>query len=220
MMRGLYEFLAGPALWVSFLVFFIGLAIRIASLYGLSRERDRVFYNHMDWSWGLRSIVHWLVPWWSASTRSQPVFSFVFFLFHVCLFAIPIFLNAHNLLWHESFGISPWSMPDGLSDILTIVFLCCAVFLLVRRLYRPEVRILTSLWDYTLLVLTTLPFLTGFLAYHQMGSYPFLLVLHIFSAEVLLIVIPFSKLGHILLFFFSRSFIGFEMGQRRGARSW
>lgn len=219
-MHGMYEFLTGPALWVTFLIFFGGLIVRIACLYGLSRERDRVFYNHMDWKWAFRSMVHWLVPWWSASTRSQPVFSLAFFLFHLCLFGVPIFLNAHNLLWYESFGIKLWSLPDGTADVLTMVFLGCAAFLFARRLFRPEVRILSSLWDYTLLILTMLPFLTGFLAFHQVGPYPFMMVLHVLSAEILLILVPFSKLGHVVLFFFSRAFIGFEMGQRRGARAW
>ena len=90
----------------------------------------------------------------------------------------------------------------------------------IRRLVRPEVRILTSVWDYTLLLLTLAPFVTGVLAYHQWGPYETILILHILFAEVLLIVIPFSKLGHIILFFFTRAFIGFEMGGRRGARTW
>jgi nitrate reductase gamma subunit len=106
------------------------------------------------------------------------------------------------------------------ADILTVILIGCTIFLIVRRLVRPEVRILTTLWDYTLLVLTTLPFVTGFLAYHQRGSYEVMLLLHVFFAEVLLIIIPFSKLGHIILFFFTRAFIGIEMGGRRGARPW
>jgi hypothetical protein len=47
-----------------------------------------------------------------------------------------------------------------------------------------------------------------------------MLILHIIFSEILLILIPFTKLGHMILFFFTRAFIGFEMGGRRGARSW
>jgi len=113
-----------------------------------------------------------------------------------------------------------WTLPDGVADILTMATMAALIFLFLRRLIRPEVRILTTAWDHTLLGLTLLPFLTGFLAYHQWGPYPLMLILHILSAEVLLLIIPFSKLGHMVLWFFSRSFIGFEMGGRRGARSW
>ena len=216
----MYAFLTGPALWMTFIIFIGGLIVRVGFLIGLSRERDRVFYNHANMSWGLRSIFHWLLPLGSVSIRQQPIFALVFYLFHVCLLAVPLFLNAHNLLWDESFGMSLWSMSDKLADILAMVVIGCGIFLFVRRLVRPEVRILTSAWDYTLLLLTLAPFVTGVLAYHQWGPYDVMLILHVLFGEVLLIVIPFSKLGHIILFFFTRAFIGFEMGERRGARSW
>jgi nitrate reductase gamma subunit len=216
----MYAFLTGPALWMTFIIFIGGLIVRVGFLVGLSRERDRVVYNHANMSWGLRSIFHWLLPLGSVSIRQQPIFALVFYVFHVCLFAVPLFLNAHNLLWDESFGVSLWSMSDKLADILAMVVIGCGIFLFVRRLVRPEVRILTSAWDYTLILLTLAPFVTGVLAYHQWGPYEVMLILHVLFSEVLLIVIPFSKLGHIILFFFTRAFIGFEMGERRGARSW
>lgn len=219
-MHHLYTFLTGPALWLTFTIFFGGLIVRVAYLYGLSRERDRVLYNHASLQWALRSIAQWLIPWGSASMRSQPVFTLVFFVFHICLLAVPVFLLAHNTLWDEAFGVSPWSMPEKVADVLTMVLMATVVFLPLRRITKPEVRILTSPWDYTLLLLTLMPFLTGFLAYHQWGPYQAMLILHILFSEILLIIIPFSKLGHMVLFFFSRSFIGFEMGGRRGARSW
>lgn len=219
-MNDLYDFLTGPALWAAFTVFVVGLIVRVAYLLGLSKERDRVFYNHVDLKWALRSIMHWLVPLGSVSLRTQPLFSIAYFVFHVCLLGVPLFLLAHNTLWQEAFGIWLPSLPDSLADILTVVFMVAAMGLLVRRLVRPEVRILTGAWDYFLLLLTTAPFVTGFLAYHQIGPYKLTLILHILFAEILLIVIPFSKLGHIILFFPSRAFIGFEMGTRRGTRTW
>jgi nitrate reductase gamma subunit len=219
-MNDFYEFLTGPALWAAFIIFIVGIVVRVAYLYGLSRERDLVFYNHVDLKWGFRSIIHWLIPLGSVSLRTQPLFAIAFFIFHVCLLGVPIFLLAHNTLWQEAYGISLPSLPDSLADVLTVLFVLSALVLLVRRIVRPEVRILSTAWDYFLLVLTSAPFVTGFLAYHQIGPYKLTLILHILLSEILLIVIPFSKLGHIILFFFSRAFIGFEMGTRRGARTW
>ncbi len=218
--NSIYRFLSGPALWFAFTVFLGGLALRLGFIYWLSRKKDPVIYNHASFSWGLKSILFWLIPWGTVSMRSQPVFTAAVFLFHISLLAVPLFLSAHNILWEEAFGVSLWSMPDAWADALTFVFLATAVFVVVRRIVRPEVRILTSAWDYTLIALTTLPFLTGLLAYHQIGPYTLMLPLHIALSEILLIVIPFSKLGHMLLFFFTRAFIGFELGGRRGARSW
>ncbi|MEM5790418.1 MAG: hypothetical protein AAGU11_24110, partial [Syntrophobacteraceae bacterium] len=74
--------------------------------------------------------------------------------------------------------------------------------------------------DYFLLLLTMAPFVTGFLAYRQIGPYEVMLIAHILTAEILLIAIPFTKLGHAVLFFFTRALIGFEMGERRGAQTW
>jgi nitrate reductase gamma subunit len=216
----MYPFLAGPALWAAFIIFIGGLIIRIAHLYYLSRRKDQVVYNHTSFSWGLKSILHWLLPWGSAYMRHQPVFSFMAFIFHITLLAVPLFLDAHNILWDESWGFSLWSLPDALSDAMTVILLVSIIFLVIRRLVRREVRILTETWDYVLLGLTALPFITGFLAYHQVGPYELLMILHVLTAEIILILIPFTKLAHMILFFFTRAFIGFEMGGRRGARSW
>lgn len=219
-MNRLYDLLSGPVLWVAFLVCVSGLALRLAYLFGLSRERDRVFYNHAHLGWGLRSILRWLVPWGSTAMRQQPLFTLAGFLFHATLLGVPLFLGAHNLLLDEAFGVSLWVLPDSWADALSWLCLACGIFLLVRRLVRPEVRLLTGIWDYALLVLALLPFLTGVLAYRYWGPYEILMVLHVFSGEILLVLIPFSKLGHMVLFFFTRAFIGFEMGARRGAVSW
>jgi nitrate reductase gamma subunit len=216
----MYEFLAGPALWAAVIIFAGGMVARCVSLITLSRARDRVIYNHASAAWGLKSIVFWLIPWGSVSMRRQPVFTFAAFVFHASLLAAPLFLNAHHILFDERFGVDLWSMPDRWADCLTGVVMASGLFLLFRRVIRPEVRILTSAWDYLLLVLTLLPFITGFLAYHQWGPYDLLLVLHILFGEILLILIPFSKLSHMFLFFFTRAFIGFEMGGRRGTPAW
>jgi nitrate reductase gamma subunit len=219
-MNTTYELLTGPILWITFIIFLGGLALRMTFLLHLSRKKDSVFYNHVSISWGLKSILHWILPWGSASMRKQPFFTLMVFSFHLTLLAVPLFLEAHNIMWDEAFGLSLWSIPDPLADALTIILIASAVFLIIRRIRRPEVRILTGAWDYALLLLTTAPFVTGFFAYHQWGPYETLLILHLLSAQLLLILIPFTKLSHMILFFFTRAFIGFEMGGRRGARSW
>ena len=225
-MQGLYDFLTGPALWLTFIIFFGGLLVRAAFYFGLSLERDKVFWDHFDAGWAWRSIYHWLLPWGGVSFRNQPLFGLVFFLFHLCLLGVPIFLGAHNIMWEEYFGWSLPTLPDRVADWGAVVLVACVVFLFVRRLVRPEVRIISSLWDYVLLLLTAAPFVTGYLAYHQYNDYMTWLVLHILCSEVLMIIVPFTKLGHLMLFFFTRAFIGSDMGGRRdqygrlGARTW
>jgi nitrate reductase gamma subunit len=64
------------------------------------------------------------------------------------------------------------------------------------------------------------------MAFNEIGNYDLMMLLHVLFGEIMLVVIPFSKLGHMLLFFFTRAYIGMEMGARRemdgrlGGRVW
>jgi nitrate reductase gamma subunit len=89
-----------------------------------------------------------------------------------------------------------------------------------RRIVAPEVKIVTTAYDYVLLAIALAPFITGYLAYHQWFHYKTMLILHVLSGEVMLVAIPFTKLSHMFLFFFTRAHIGSEFGQRRGAVTW
>ena len=140
----MYDFLTGPALWATFIIFVGGLVIRIVYLVGLSRGKDPVIYNHISLKWGFRSIFHWIIPFASASMRNQPFFVFGAFIFHIVLILVPIFFSAHIFLWEEAFGISLLSFPDILSDIMTLALIGSGLFLLLRRIIRTEVRILTG----------------------------------------------------------------------------
>lgn len=215
-----YDVLLSRGTWIAFSVFILGLLVRCVFLFGISLERDRPFYNHMDWTWGIKSIIRWLIPLGTKGWRQQPLFSLAVFLFHAIFLILPFLLSAHNILLQNAWGFSLPSISDSTADLLTIVFIISAALLMWRRIARPEVRFLSTWWDYTLLILSSLPFITGFLAYHQIGPYKVIIVLHLLSAELLLILLPFSKLAHMILYFFTRSFIGFEMGARRGARCW
>ena len=216
----MYEFLIGPGLWITLIVFLGGSIARVVFFLILSRAKDRVLYNHIGLRWGLRSIFHWIIPFASVSMRRQPVFTLAVFSFHISFFAVLFFLSAHDMLWDAVFGLSFWHIPDLLADIMTVILICSGLFLIVRRVARSEVRILSSAWDYILLIIVLLPFITGFMAFHQWGPYELVFTLHVLFGEILLVLIPFSKLSHGIFFFFTRAFMGFDMGSRRGARSW
>jgi len=66
---------------------------------------------------------------------------------------------------------------------------------------------------------TFLPILTGWLAYHRIvNPYPLVLGLHILSVELLMVVLPFTKLMHTFTVFISRWYNGAIYG-RRGVQS-
>jgi hypothetical protein len=71
-----------------------------------------------------------------------------------------------------------------------------------------------------LLGLVIAPFLTGFLAHEAIYDYNILIFLHILSAEILLILIPFSKFFHMVFFFIGRFLVINEHSLGTPNRSW
>jgi nitrate reductase gamma subunit len=116
----------------------------------------------------------------------------------------------------ERWGFSLWSLPEGVADFMTGVVVVAGVFLLLRRIAFPQVRILTTAYDYLLLAIAMAPFITGFMAYHQAPGYQGWLIAHILSGEIMLVAIPLTKLSHFVLFFLSRAQIGMDFGIKRG----
>ncbi len=215
----LYEFVRGPLAWVALLVFFLGSIYRIVSML-IDARKDKVVYPYMSLKYGLRSLMHWLIPFGSVNMRQRPVMTVVAFVFHICLLLTPIFLLAHIILVYESWQVQWWSLPESVADVMSILVVLGCVFFLVRRIVAPEVQNVTFLSDYVLLALVALPFLTGVLAYHQLGPYRPMLILHILAGEALLVAIPFTRLSHMFFFFFTRAYMGSEFGNVRNARDW
>jgi nitrate reductase gamma subunit len=91
------------------------------------------------------------------------------------------------------------------------------MFFFLRRILAPEVRFVTFTSDYLILAIAFVPFLTGFLAYHQLLlPYKIMVILHMISGAAMLIAIPFTRLGHMFYFFLTRAYLGSETGFRRG----
>jgi nitrate reductase gamma subunit len=214
----LYELLRGPLLWLAFGVFTGGMVVRVVLFFNLSTKKDKPVYRFFSWKWLSLSIFHWIGP-LNETAKKNPITTAVGFLFHFCLLVTPLFLLAHGVLWYESWEISWWSLPETLADYMTLITIGCGIFLALRRIFLPYVRVVTTTADYALLGVTLAPFVTGYLAYHQYFDYHTVLLLHIFFGELMLVVIPFTKLSHFLMFFFSRAVTGMEFG-RRSAPSW
>jgi len=216
----MYELVTGPLAWLAFSIFFIGLIVR-AVLYfrGLHWQADRVAYGSHTAAGikgGIISIVRWLLPFGTSGWKTHPVFTIITFVFHCSLLVSAIFLPAHNYLLKQSWGIRFFTIPEAAGDILAVLVMVAAGMFVIRRIVLPEVRIITSFYDYFILLIAVAPFVTGFIAYHQFFDYKLWLILHIVSGEIMLIAIPFTKLSHFLLFFLSRLQLGMDFGIKRG----
>jgi hypothetical protein len=223
----MYEFLRGPMVWVSVLVFLGGIVFRVAQFFALSKKKKERCYpsrqekgsSHGSLSPEERRIQR-IIRYQNSVIGRYPLVTLATSLFHILIFIIPLFLLAHNNLLHESWKIRLWSFPEAVADTLTLLFLGIAVFFFFRRVVLPRVRSLTTVSDYAVLIITAGPFLTGFIAYHQWFEYRSMVILHLITGEVMLIAVTFTKLGHMIFFFLARFFVGKEYSFGKGRRAW
>jgi nitrate reductase gamma subunit len=224
----MYEFIRGPMMWASFLVFVFGLSYRLFVLVRATTRatphskrrpapvagrksgqtfKDRFFI-------GLRRRI-------AGTAWSADIFvAIVSLVFHLAILVTPVFLVGHNVLLMESFGVSIVSFSEATSDWLTIILLGTALFLLCRRAVVSRVRAISTTLDYLLLIATALPFATGYFAYHQYLNYDTVIMVHMLSGELLLVLLGTTKLGHMLFYFFARFFVGGEYSLLAGGRRW
>jgi nitrate reductase gamma subunit len=220
MSETVYNFVRGPLVWVAFIVCIVGSAYRIYTMIS-TVKKEKVVLPYLSLKYSMRSILHWIIPFGSVNWRRHPVITIVTFLFHICLVFTPIFLLSHNILWHESWGISWWTLPEGTADIMTIIVISACIFFFFRRIISREVKFVTFGSDYIILAIAFAPFITGFLAYHQLLlPSRAMTILHILFGEVMLIAIPFSRIIHMLFGWFTRAYTGSEFGQVRHVRDY
>ncbi len=218
----IYEFARGPLMWIASIVFIGGISYRVVKLFRLTKKKEQAYCpatnvrKDSPEERKLRVIIFLQ----NSLLGQHPVMALVSLVFHSCLFAIPFLTHAHNLLWRESWGIGFFSLPDGLIDIMTMIVLLGALFFLMRRLVVPRVRAISTFSDHLVLAITAAPFLTGFLAYHQWLDYKTIITLHLLAGQLMLIAIPFTKVGHMVFFFFARTLFGSEFSMWRGSRVW
>ena len=152
---------------------------------------------------------------------ASPVLAAVSLVFHVCLFVVPLGIGGHIVLLESTLGTALPALSDRMADLLTLFVLAGGLFFLLRRVLVRRVRVITSWNNVVLLLLALLPFATGILAHHHLVlRYNLMIMLHMVSAELLLVLIPFSKFFHMIFFFFGRFLIVNEYSLGRPRRVW
>ena len=216
------EFLTGPMLVVSLVIFFVGLALR-AVLYfkGLDQNLDRIAYSsHLSsgMTGAAASIVKWAVPFASRGWRAAVSNAIPYLLLHLGAVLIPFFLLGHTIVLESATGISLPAMPMALADLLTFWAILGLLIYIGRRLILAHVRIMNTGQDWYLLLITLFVFASGAFARFNAAGYDTWLFLHVLSGEILLITAPFTKFAHIVLFFCSRAQIGMDFAIKRGGK--
>ncbi len=220
-MHDIYTFVTGPLAWIGWTLFVLGSLYQLIYMAKKFMTKDKTSYEYMSWYYGLRSIFAWLIPFNALGWRNNPLLTVVTFIFHICILLVPIFLSAHAVLWKEWLGVDFfWTLPDQIADYLTVVTIAACVLFAVRRAICPRVKFITEAKDWWVLLLVVSPFITGFLAYHQVFNYQVMIVLHIVCGLAWLALIPFTRLAHMLFILFSRAYMGSEFGAVRKCKDW
>ncbi len=200
------EFAKGPLFAITFLIMLLGLLrLVIIQMYTLLVHKGRRLRN-APWRDIIKETVTWAVP-FKHFIRGTRVFSTVSFLFHIGILIVPIFLAAHIVLWEEFLGVNLPAIGQDLADWLTLGTIGCLIVLVGHRMFIRRIRAMSRPIDYILLIMVLLPFASGYLAAHPSANplpWNAMFLIHLLSAEVLFVLIPFTKLAHIVLYFFDR----------------
>jgi nitrate reductase gamma subunit len=215
----MYDFISGPLVWIGLLGFALGSLFKVAAMLKKASAEKTVIPT-VSVKHGARSVGHWVFPFANRTTRAHPVVTAVSFAFHLCLLATPPLVMGHAVLWQQAWGLSWWSLPSLLADLMSLVVILGGLFFVLRRLTAPEVRNVTGWRDIALVLLVIAPFLTGFIAHQGWLPHREMLILHIVSGVAWLLAVPFTRLSHMLWFVFSRAYMGSEFGAVRNARDW
>ena len=110
------------------------------------------------------------------------------------------YVDGSPMTWQTSLP----SLPEAVTDGLTVIVIAGGAFFLLRRLFYTRVRAISTTYDYLVLLIATAPFITGFMAYHHLFDYDTIILLHILAGEIMLMAVPFTKLVHMPYFFINR----------------
>lgn len=204
----------GPGLTYATIIMVFGLTLRVLEILSLGRPKELAETRASGTEDGLKMILKRSLPEvknWKFITAS--------YIFHVGLLIVVFFFIPHTQFFRDVFGVFWGGWPNYIIDFFTVLSIAALLYTLVQRFTNPARRILSRMSDHLVWLLTFLPFVTGYMAYHRLGlDYTTMLALHILSVEALMVALPLTKLTHSVTFAMSRWYIGSANG-RRGIQS-
>jgi nitrate reductase gamma subunit len=166
---------------------------------------------------GWYSLGNVAMPWAMESTRRGFAFYLSFVLFHLGVVA------GITLAFTSTFSITrayleipvvAW-LVGGLTGVAFLV----AVYRVLRRLFKPVMRLISTPDDYFSLFMLTIWFaLATATQAHIAGVAGFesvaILIAYLYLTSFFLLYVPFSKISHYLYYPFTRWWIGKALGHR------
>jgi nitrate reductase gamma subunit len=211
------EFLSwvrGPGFQIATVILVAGVVIRVLEILLLGRKANLAEAKGSEMASGLRTIVTRSVP--DSSTFKRSTFTIVAgYIFHLGLFVTILFFAPHILLIKDIIGFGWPSIPTQIVDALTVVSIITLLAILAHRFTNKVLRYLTNTEDLLVWFVTIAPLVTGYMAFHRIGMpASTMLGIHILSVELLMVMLPFTKLMHAFTLFLARWYNGAISGYR------
>jgi len=210
----LLEWARGPGFQIAVIIFVAGVIIRFAEILLLGRKPNLAEANGSEMRSGLRTIISRSFP--DKSTFQRSAFTEVSgWIFHAGLFTTLFLFAPHILMFKDILGFGWPALPTPVIDAMAVVTIITLLAILVHRMRDTVLKYISTKEDYFVWLVTILPLITGYLAFHRIGTTaPTLIALHILSVELLLVVFPFTKLMHAFTIALSRWYNGAISGYR------
>jgi hypothetical protein len=220
----LLEFARGPGLAVSLTVLIVGLAWRV---YAILRRPVKPDYSEPRSSAVAAGAAKAIFSrmWHHRTFRNQTLVGTLnAYGYHIGL-AIVFFGFVPHIAFIKRLTDLTWPAAPEWLFIAAVAFVFIGLFYaLMIRLTSPVLRLLSNFDDYASWVVTILPMITGMAVlslsldspYPLKPAYPVPVAVHLLSVELLFVWLPFSKLSHAVLVFFSRAATGAAFA-RKGA---
>lgn len=205
-MDPLLEFARGPLFRLTFALMVLGL-LRLVGLavWNVCAAYCRAADKPKSYRLVAKRTLRYLLP-WQYFRGPRPVYGPMAIVFHVGLIGAPLLLAGHVELWRQSTGLHWPALPQIVADVLAILTIVAACALVVGRLAVVESRAISRRQDVLWPPLLAFVFATGFLAAHPPIcpiSYKAMMLFHVLSAELVFVLIPFTKIAHCVLVPFS-----------------
>lgn len=201
-MDAVIEFAQGPLFRLTFGIMILGLIrLLVLDVINAVEAYRRAGDKSLAWTAAITKTVSWLFPLKRAFTQ-RPVYSVISIVFHIGLILVPVFLLAHIQLWEAGLGVSWWSLPHFWADLLTITTIVTGAALFFGRIGQRSAHALSRTQDYLWPILLIIPFVTGYICANTVvgpATYQLTMLVHLLSAELIFVLIPFTKIAHCVL---------------------
>ena len=216
----LLEFARGPALqWAAYIL----VAGTIWRIVGIVLLKEKVDLSEPRGPSGLGSALKVIYSRSFTAAPFKPATMYpkmLAYIQHLGFFAV-VFLFVPHIMFFEGFLGFGWpGLPNSVIYVLGVAAVVGSLALLVRRATSPVLKLISNFDDYFSGFVAVFPLMTGLFIPVRPGfiRYEDLLAIHILSVALLMVWLPFGKLGHAFLVFITRGTTGMAF-ERRGAKT-